>query len=255
MSSRRDAPSVQPSVPLLPTSLPLSDAALQWLLGWCAVALIAAEFVLIPLRTRVWFPAWTGTLNSFVWWAAGLVLLWVVIPTAMLRRAGPLPFSVWPPLSARGLGLYGALVLVMAPVVYLAGERADFLSTYPLLHSAPDGSALAWSGSLLTLYWLCYGSILFSTEFFFRGVLQFSLQPRLGFAAVGVSVLPYCLIHAHKPLPEAFGSIVAGFVLGTLALRTRSIGGGVLVHCGVAFSMDALALMRRGEWPLHLWPF
>jgi membrane protease YdiL (CAAX protease family) len=215
---------------------------LQVLLGWSAVALIVAEFLLIPVRTQYFVPEWTGTLRPYGWWAAGLVLLWVVVPALILRRSGPLPFSVAPPRTGRGLALYGSLILLMVPALLIASRRPDFLATYPMLRPAPP---LAWSGGLLALYWLCYGSILFSTEFLFRGVLLFGLESRLGVAAVGVSVLPYCLIHVHKPLPEALGSIVAGFVLGYLALRTRSIGGGVVVHCAVAFGMDALALMQR----------
>lgn len=53
----------------------------------------------------------------------------------------------------------------------------------------------------------------------------------------------------HKPLPEAMGAIVAGVVLGWLALRTRSIWGGVLLHVAVALSMDALALWRAAAFP------
>jgi membrane protease YdiL (CAAX protease family) len=134
----------------------------------------------------------------------------------------------------------------MIPALLLASRRGDFLNTYPLLHLAPGTPMTA---GVLLGYWLCYATILFSTEFFFRGVLLFSLESRLGVHAVGLSVLPYCLIHVHKPFPEALGSIVAGYVLGTLALRTRSIGGGVIVHCAVALGMDALALVRNGEWP------
>lgn len=223
-----------------------NDRALHLILGWSAFALIAAEFLAIPLRTRQLFPEWAGTIRPFVWWAALQLLLWVVVPALLLRRSGPLPFSIAPPRTHRGLALYGGLFALMIPAIFLAGQRADFLSTYPLFHPAPP---LTWSGSLLLGYWLCYATILFSTEFLFRGVLLFSLESRLGLAAVGVSVLPYCLIHVHKPLPEAFGSIVAGFVLGYFALTTRSIGGGVLVHCAVAFSMDSLALVRNGLWP------
>ncbi|MBL0172759.1 MAG: CPBP family intramembrane metalloprotease [Gemmatimonadaceae bacterium] len=218
-----------------------SERSLLILLGWAAIAVIAAEFVLIPMRTRVWFPDWSGTLKPFAWWSIGLAVLWVIVPAILLRREGPLPFSVALPKTRNGIALYAGLIAVMIPALLLASRRPDFLNTYPLLHAAPP---LAWSGGLLWAYWLCYGSILFSTEFFFRGVLLFGLESRLGVAAVGVSVLPYCLIHAHKPLPEAFGSIVAGYVLGVLALRTRSIGGGVVVHCAVAFGMDTLALLR-----------
>ncbi len=222
-----------------------SPKTLHLLLGWSAFALIFAEFVLIPMRSRVWFPEWPGTINSFVWWAVGLFITWVIVPTAIMRREGTLPFSVAPPATARGLAMYGALIALMIPALLIASRRPDFLSTYPMLKPASG----VWTVSLLLTYWLCYASILFSTEFFFRGVLQFGLESRLGLAAIGASVLPYCLIHVHKPLPEALGSIVAGYVLGWLALRTRSIGGGVLVHCAVAISMDALALLRNGGWP------
>ena len=224
----------------------VSDRGLHQLLGWSACALIAAEFTLIPMRTRPWFPTWPGTINPFAWWAIGLLIVWVAVPFGLLRREGPLPFSVAPPVTRQGFALYGVLIVAMIPALLLASRRADFLNTYPLLHLAPG---VVMTGATLLLYWLCYGAILFSTEFFFRGVLLFGLESRLGAHAIGVSVLPYCLIHAHKPMPEAFGSIVAGFVLGYLALRTRRIGGGVLVHCAVAFGMDTIALMRNGTWP------
>jgi uncharacterized protein len=222
-----------------------SAKVLHWLLGWSAFALIIAEFMLIPMRTRVWFPEWTGTITPFVWWAVGLFITWVLVPTIIMRREGPLPFSVKPPATARGLAMYGGLIAIMVPALLIVSRRPDFLATYPMLKPVSG----TWTPALLLTFWLCYASILFSTEFFFRGVLQFGLESRLGLASIGVSVLPYCLIHAHKPLPEAVGSIVAGYVLGWLALRTRSIGGGVLVHCAVAISMDALALLRNGGWP------
>ena len=59
--------------------------------------------------------------------------------------------------------------------------------------------------------------------------------------------LSYALIHIYKPFPEAVGSIIAGYVLGWLALRTRSIWPGVFVHCSVALAMDTLALWQTGR--------
>ena len=61
-------------------------------------------------------------------------------------------------------------------------------------------------------------------------------------------IVPYCMIHYGKPLPETLGAIGAGLMLGTLAMRTRSIWGGVLIHVGVATTMDVLAL--RGCPPM-----
>src|SRR5690606_8230997 len=81
-----------------------------------------------------------------------------------------------------------------------------------------------------------------SLEFFFRGFMLKALAPRLGSSAIFVMVVPYCMIHFGKAMPETLGAIVAGLVLGTLAMRTRSIWGGVLLHIAVALTMDLLAV-------------
>jgi membrane protease YdiL (CAAX protease family) len=52
---------------------------------------------------------------------------------------------------------------------------------------------------------------------------------------------------------EANGAIVAGVVLGSLAMRTKSIYAGFLVHITVAFSMDFLSLWRRAALPQQFW--
>ena len=61
-----------------------------------------------------------------------------------------------------------------------------------------------------------------------------------------MSTIPYAVVHYAKPFPEAMGAVVAGLVLGWLALRTRTIVGGVIVHGTIALAMDLLALWRRG---------
>ena len=76
--------------------------------------------------------------------------------------------------------------------------------------------------------------------------------PALGSAAIFAMAVPYCMIHYGKPYLEAHGAIVAGVVLGSLAMRTRSIYAGFLVHITVAFMMDFLALWRRGALPTTL---
>ena len=57
--------------------------------------------------------------------------------------------------------------------------------------------------------------------------------------------VPYCMIHYGKPYLEACGAMVAGVVLGSLSMKTRSIYPGFLVHVTVAILMDILALDRR----------
>ena len=61
--------------------------------------------------------------------------------------------------------------------------------------------------------------------------------------------VPYCMIHYGKPYLEACGAIVAGIALGSLAMRTKSIYSGFLVHVTVALSMDLLAIAGGGGLP------
>jgi membrane protease YdiL (CAAX protease family) len=72
------------------------------------------------------------------------------------------------------------------------------------------------------------------------------LRPRLGSCSIPVMMVPYCMIHFQKPLPETLGAIVAGLVLGFMSLRTRSIILGAAIHVSVALSMDFASLWRQG---------
>jgi membrane protease YdiL (CAAX protease family) len=66
--------------------------------------------------------------------------------------------------------------------------------------------------------------------------------------------VPYCMIHYGKPYLEAAGAVVAGVALGSLAMRTRSIYSGFLVHVTVALLMDLLSLAHRNAIPKVFWP-
>ena len=70
----------------------------------------------------------------------------------------------------------------------------------------------------------------------------------LGLGAIPAMVVPYMMIHFPKPELECFGSIIAGFALGAIALRTRAIFAGMLIHITVAWTMDAMALWHEGTW-------
>src|SRR2546430_7433278 len=57
-----------------------------------------------------------------------------------------------------------------------------------------------------------------------------------------------------KPYLEASSAVIAGVVLGSLAMRTRSIYAGFLVHATMAVTMDILALDHRHGLPTLLKP-
>ena len=75
--------------------------------------------------------------------------------------------------------------------------------------------------------------------------MLFTVARYVGSYAIFIMVIPYVMIHFGKPFAETIGAIIAGIALGTLALRTRSIFGGVLIHVTVALSMDVLAIAMR----------
>ena len=71
----------------------------------------------------------------------------------------------------------------------------------------------------------------------------------MGSSVLLAMVVPYCMIHFGKPWAEALAAILAGVVLGTLSLKTRSIWSGFLIHVTVAVSMDLAALLQTRGLP------
>lgn len=241
-------------------------------LVWCAIALTLTEYLFLPSSFGKLFPEtlsrlapglvagsatgaagagaapWWGVLLPWAWWSGGLLVLWVAIPMAIARWQGyglgalgltfKGAFSKWP--------VYLLLLALVSPAVAWAASQPSFLATYPFLRPQYTPH---WGWGVLLSYWLLYSLQFFAVEFFFRGWLLFTLEKRMGLAAIAVMVVPYCMIHFHKPLPEALGAIIAGVVLGWMALKTRSIWGGVCVHVAVAIGMDALSLAQSGGFP------
>lgn len=216
-------------------------------LGYAALALVVVPHLVVPRWLLAQLPAGGVPLARFIWWVAELAVLWVGVPLALARLLG------WRP-RALGLGAgrlrgvlpaYGVLYAIAFAAVIVAATQTDFLATYPLVERAPA----SWSWRLLLAYWLLYAAQFVCVEFFFRGFLLFPLRPRIGDAAIAVMVVPYAMLHIPKPPAEAVLAIAGGAVLGWLALRAETIWGGVLVHAGMALTMDAAALTVAEAWP------
>ncbi len=137
-------------------------------------------------------------------------------------------------------------VLLASPIMVFAilvSFRQDFSTHYPFY-------PLAYRSWVDLLLWECiYISQFIAIEFFFRGFLINALKPRLGSLSILVMCLPYVMIHFPKPWLESTGAILFGLFLGMLALRSRSIWGGVLVHVTIALTMDVAALLQGKGLP------
>jgi membrane protease YdiL (CAAX protease family) len=230
-----------------------------------AVCLLAIRFLghsrragwLIDLLDIIGLDGWSDDLryaftkspnlriNARIYWAVWRVFGYVIVPLLVIKlvlRERVSDFGVRIRGTAKYWRIYGVLLLILVPCVLLASYSSEFQAKYPFYRLRPGESLWPWLWSWELLYALQFASL----EFFFRGFMVHGLAPRLGYASVFAMVVPYMMIHFTKPMPEALGSIIAGFVLGTLALRTRSIWWGVAVHVAVAVSMDLLSLWQRG---------
>jgi membrane protease YdiL (CAAX protease family) len=143
-------------------------------------------------------------------------------------------------------------LLLLSPIlvfVVLVSFGDDFVNHYPFYRQA----GRSWLDFLL--WELLYMSQFVFLEFFFRGFMLNALRPAIGANAIWVMCVPYMMIHLPKLALEATGAILFGLFLGILALQSRSIWGGVLVHAGVALSMDLAALLRKQDIPGSFFPF
>ena len=202
------------------------------------------------LRQLLYGSGWFD-LIAYGWWGFWHLLAYLLIPLAVIR------FLLCENVCDYGLRL-GALnahwrgyALLCSPIlcfVVLVSFRQDFATHYPFY----DQAHRSWADLLA---WECiYGLQFVCLEFFFRGFMLQGCKRAFGGNAVFVMCLPYLMIHFPKPWLEATGAILFGLFLGVLALRSRSIWGGVAVHLTIAFSMDVAALLQGRGLPSTFWP-
>ncbi|HJL16821.1 MAG TPA: CPBP family intramembrane glutamic endopeptidase [Sandaracinaceae bacterium LLY-WYZ-13_1] len=190
-------------------------------------------------------------LIEFAWWSGWRVLGFFLLPAFVIKvilRERIADHG----LQTRGFidhawiyALFFAIVLV---TVIAVSYDEHFQTYYPFYDDASRSWFDFWTWELL------YAAQFFSLEFFFRGFWLKAAKPAMGSHAIYAMVVPYCMIHFGKPFLETLAAILAGVVLGTLALRTRSIWSGFLIHVSVAISMDVAALLQTTGLPERWWP-
>jgi membrane protease YdiL (CAAX protease family) len=175
----------------------------------------------------------------YLYWGVSSLVLRVLVPLAVIalvlrERPGEWGFRItgqW-----KHIKPYVVFLVVMIPVLFLASQLQSFQDKYPFYDGAVAGGWHFWG------FQLAYGLQFVGVEAFFRGFLLFGLERRFGWYAIGVMVIPYVMIHFGKPAPETFAAIVAGTLLGWMALRSRSFLWGAALHWSVAITMDAFVI-------------
>jgi len=219
------------------------DATVAVILGYTVVALILLEYFGRTGFFKQQFPALVQQhfgLYPYLWWAGCTIILFFIIPAFIVKvffKHRLVDYGLNIKIKRQALLIYLAMFLIVLPFVIYASTRADFRAVYPFFRgafNAPLADIIIWE--------VAYLSTFIALEFFFRGFLVLGLEKRFGRLAIWVAMVPYVMLHFHKPPLEAVGAIFAGIILGEVSQRTRSILGGVIVHVGVAVTMDMLAL-------------
>jgi membrane protease YdiL (CAAX protease family) len=237
-STRR---TVDPRLPVVFATSAIVLTAIEYYGGSGVFRVHAARLLPVLTESRYF------TLMGLAYWSLFRLLFYVVVPALVVRLAlrGERfrDYGLSTAGFTRHLKVYGLLYLIVLPPLIVASRTAPFRRTYPFYKLAARSwlDFVAWEA----LYVLQF----FALELFFRGFMLHPLKPALGAYAIFAMALPYCMIHYDKPAAEAVGAFIAGTVLGTLSLRTRSIWAGVLIHASVAFTMDLLAVIHQAGYP------
>jgi membrane protease YdiL (CAAX protease family) len=199
------------------------------------------------INAETWMSPENYSFGFLLYWACGQTLLYVVPPIIFIR-------FVWKKnLGDYGVKLKGVFSLwwmyflmlgVMVPIVFVVSRSEGFQATYPFFEPLPNEP-------LWPRFWIWEGAYFLQfvgLEFFFRGFLLHGVRRQFGAYAIFVMMVPYCMIHFGKPMPETFAAIAAGIILGFMSLKTRSIWMGAALHVSVALTMDMCALWRAGKF-------
>jgi hypothetical protein len=183
--------------------------------------------------------AWNSYWNKIIYWpillltiSALLFLLWKIFNSSESFYGLTVKNFDWKP--------YLIMLLIMIPLIAAAASQPDFNSMYPKMKSVAvfaDTASRPWWYKLL--YEISYGSDFVTIELFFRGFLILGFVQFAGKDAILPMACFYCTIHFGKPLAECISSFFGGILLGIIVYHTKSIVGGLIVHLGIAWLMEA----------------
>ncbi len=141
---------------------------------------------------------------------------------------------------------YFILLLFVLPLILYASFQQDFLEAYPRWPYWNAKETFGLSRPVMALiYETFYGLDFLSVELIFRGALVIGMVKIMGKDAILPMVAVYAFLHFGKPLGERISSVFGGYILGVIALYSRSILGGFILHVGVAYMMEIAAYIQH----------
>ena len=180
-------------------------------------------------------------LTSFVYWFMLDFLLFFIIPVYVIKlifKEELKDFGMSFTNLKVGVLYTFIAILIFISIVILVSNSENFREYFPLMNSAKDDLVV------FLIYEIFFLTFIFSWEFIFRGYILFGLEKKFGLYAIFIQMIPFVLLHSGKPFIETFASIFGGLFLGYLALRTRSMLYGFLIHALILVALDLIALLK-----------
>lgn len=141
--------------------------------------------------------------------------------------------------------VYFVFFLIMVPLIFWASFQPDFLEAYPSFKPWKANEVFGLSRAQMSgIFEVFYLFDFITVELLFRGALVIGLSSIMGKHTILPMVVTYAFLHFGKPMGETIGSIFGGYILGVIALYSRSILGGCAIHMGVALLMEVMALIQ-----------
>jgi len=170
-----------------------------------------------------------------------LVPLWIFYKTLDPTPSGFYGFTKTGPIKP-----YVFLLGIVAPLILLASFHPSFSNYYPVYKTTNVAELWHWPEYLpAIIFEFLYGLDFLNVELLFRGFFVIGMAQVLGKDAILPMVTIYCYLHFGKPVGETISSVFGGYILGVIALNTRSVWGGILIHVGVAWLMEAGAFLQK----------
>lgn len=177
--------------------------------------------------------------GNAVSWLGGF--LWISLLITVMHRLLEGRWALYWVQKPSRLLPYLLLLLLMVPLVMGAAASESFSEMYPRAQELSRNQLTVIRWSKVAFFEICYLVDFLSIELFFRGMMVAVLSRFLGVQAILPVAFFYFSIHLGKPMPEAMGSFFGALVLGSVALQTKSVWGGWIVHAGIAMLMELLA--------------
>ncbi len=132
-----------------------------------------------------------------------------------------------------------AYLIILALILIFARGPA-FMKMYPLYKPAGQNLSLFVKFELSMLVYM------FGWEFLFRGYYLFAIKKEIPItAAIIIQMIPFAFLHIGKPELEAYSSVLAGIILGILAIRANSFVPCAILHFLASFTMDVVAIISQ----------